>query len=73
MLLASLDRTELLRRGGGGGCVYTMKSGTKTELNHAGHQFHLIFSIFLAGFTSSITCLDSLQSPHYAAKDMTLL
>lgn len=66
MLLASSDRAELLREGGG--CAYTMKSGTKTELNHVGHQFHLIFSIFLSGFYLPITCLDSLRSSHLSCQ-----
>jgi len=64
MLLASLDRTELLRGGGGGGCVYAMKNGIKTELNHAGHQFYLVFSTYFSGFTLPIIYPDSLQPSH---------
>lgn len=44
--------------------VFTTKSGTKTELNHVGHQFHFVFSIYPSGFTLSTTCPDSLQQSH---------
>lgn len=61
--MLSLDRTELLR--GGGGCVCTTKSRTKIKLNHVGHQFYLIFHIFLSGLALPITCPECLW-PSYS-------